>query len=918
MNPEDFVKTAGLWPQQDEVGLWQWRVSREVQPRIRRFGTFIAEVLAHPTMGTPALAARLIAFDGITPTALQEIEKQRSIPYRTGDDVQIEWEATSPPRTERRTLSKLTAAVWPISEHQPGEEASAASAELSKGMEEFLSTSRVYRMLESQVEELERDAICWWFQALPPPLFSHLSGLQVLSALPRSALARARKKMAVVYPQDVDAEIDSSETDLGLTAEMIDSADAATGSDKNAMILKQGIEFLVTTRNEPDGTSKRRWAQNLHTLKSGAESAGPITSLLLAWCIHLCERGTVFESNPARTTVRKYFVCAAEPLFEVLRMLPEDFDSQEWSAENMRDRYLELMSAQSDGNKKNMANALTNFHAFVVDWFDIEPMGKGLHSGVPVARVQAQIVWQNEVDLLTSWLHNVEDERIQNAATIIIKIAYEAPSRTNELLRLRRANFRQGKDEQGEFMEIEIARSARQPRLKTKAAQRTLSVRDLSTIELIQEWVDRRRREGAAMDALIFGDPNDDGKVYRGAAITSLLNRLLKIVTGERDAHIHWLRHGAVSRKMSPDLSSSALFDMNRHVIAANGAGHVTPVSSFRTYFHTYEWCLRVWLDAALQENIALTSATAASLLGVKPASLRQQAHRKATPIEEFLWWRLREMSIGKASLDVTATFNWCAPELPMLVPHSHSKMTVTTALSIAQQLCTGVTEQSLALRCGVAESAITQMNAKFQNFCLEFARRCWPRLFTLRGKGPASFSDALSLANFDLERAKQHKYQKLEDWFSREQDFNLVRRAIASWLACRVGDYLALDREGQVLDLFQMLMAAKVDPTELRLCISVAAEVDPATTLSAKHCSTQELVARQSARDDFLTIFGVYPRETFPHAHSGLPGAYLQWDSPGHLDQPSSASGSCAGLDAWLAATVVLIFIKGWTHDSA
>src|ERR1035437_8783036 len=264
MDNYESLKYSGLGSQVDEVGLWRWRVSHEVQPRIRRFSAFIAEVLEHTETDTPALAARLIAFDGITPSVLQEIERQRSIPYRSDDEVQIEWEAGLPPRTERRTLSKLSAAVWPRTGLGAEAEAAISPAELLKGIEAFLANSKVYRTLESKVIELERDAMCWWFEAIPAPLFSHLSNLQVLSALPRSALARACTKLAVVPAPSLDAEADNSGTDLGLTAELIDSADAATGSDKNSLVLKQGIEFLVITRNEPDGTTKRRWAQNLH------------------------------------------------------------------------------------------------------------------------------------------------------------------------------------------------------------------------------------------------------------------------------------------------------------------------------------------------------------------------------------------------------------------------------------------------------------------------------------------------------------------------------------------------------------------------------------------------------------------------------------------------------------------------------
>ena len=87
MSNEDFLKSAGIWPEKDRVGLWQWRVSAEVQPRIRRFSAFILEFLASSIQDTGMLAARLVGLDGVPPRSLYEIQRQCVVPYVEEDNV---------------------------------------------------------------------------------------------------------------------------------------------------------------------------------------------------------------------------------------------------------------------------------------------------------------------------------------------------------------------------------------------------------------------------------------------------------------------------------------------------------------------------------------------------------------------------------------------------------------------------------------------------------------------------------------------------------------------------------------------------------------------------------------------------------------------------------------------------------------
>lgn len=917
MNPMDLLAKAGLWCREDEVGLWQWRVSGEVQPRIRRFNAFIQELLASPE-DKGALAARLVGLDGIRPRSLSEIERQYAVPYQKGDDVVLEWEEQLPPRTERRVLASLTATLWPTDSSAAGSDSENCMPQtaLVQGLQEYLFHSPLYRALDDRVLELERDALCWWYQCLPAPLFAHQSGLQVLSALPRSALARLCRKLAVNYPAPEGQRDDEADTDCGLTADLIDAADSSEGGDKSPVVLQLGIDLLTISRQEVDGITKRRWAQSLFDLRARAQTAGPITSLLLAWGLDLCEHGTVGQTNLARTTVQQYFKRAARPLFETLRLMSQNFDDAQWQAQAMRERYLGLMQAQSVGNKKTMASALTSFHSFLVEWLDIEPLETGLHEEVPVARVQAQVIWPHELDVVMNWLEQVEDVRVRNAVMIMLLVASECPARTNELLRLRIVNVHTGLDHRGACMEIEIARRAANGRLKTPAAQRRLVIHNETTIDLIERWVRRRADEGAPRTAMLFGDPNDDSRIHRGAVVASLLNRLLKAATGEPDVRIHTLRHSCVSQRIGADLSSASVMDPNRHAVTAAETGHASAVSSFQSYFHRYEWNLRTGLDAALLELITVTSSQAGSHLKLKPATLRQHAHRRAMNLEEYTWWQLRQVPVTKSFADVAEPFQWQTPVMPKLPARVNSTLTVALALSWLEELSARTREEVagpevLGLRFGVAEESLAKMLPELMSVCHYLGRVSWPRTLSAKSSPPADLGHALTMAKFDLARAYQRKFHKLEDFLSQEQALPVLREAWTSWQTCRRRGYIALDQSGEVLGLYRLLMEAKVDPRDLRICAQTS--IRDRGQMSAQEVAedADRAMHKSQAVDDFLTVFGVRPRESSQSARADRPSTYLQWDDPRHREAPSSASSSCAGLDAWMIASKALLSMR-------
>jgi integrase len=692
---------------------------------------------------------------------------------------------------------------------------------------------------------------------------------------------------------------------------LVDSASFSEGSDRSHVVLQLGIDLLTTVGQEVDGMTKRRWAQSLFDLQARAQAAGPITSLILAWGLELCENGTIGQCNLARSTVRQYFRCAALPLFEALRLVTQRGDERGWSTEDLRATYVGLIAVQSIGSKKTMASALTSFHNFLSEWFDLEPMAMQLHDNVPMARVQAQVIWPHEVEQVMSWLQLVDDERVRNAAMIIVDVAHEKPSRTAEMLRWRLANIREGRDELSPYMEIEIARRAVSARLKTPAAQRRLTIRDPVTITLINNWVKRRTDEGAPIDSFLFGDPNNDSRLYRPGAVASLINRLLKAATGEADSRIHWLRHSAINTNVGGHLDSASTTDINRIAIAATEAGHASAVSTFKSYFHLYETSLRSYLNAALLDLIKVTSAQAAPHLNLKSNTLRQHASRHSMPVEEYIWSQLRQMPISPPLMDVAEPYGWQAPVMPKLLPRAKLAVTVAVARSWLEELLDGAGAEVLALRFGIAIETLEMVTRDTMSFCLHLARSAWPRRFAMPSPPPADLGHALGMAEIDLSRAHQSKFRRLEDWFSVEQPLPVLRHAHASWLACRQGGYIALCTSGQILGLYQLLASAKVDPRDLRLCIQASLNAaGQQLPLQASQKVPQEL-ARAVAIEDFMTVFGVPPRESLQQTRLGRPPVYLQWDDPAHRQEPSSASSSCAGLDSWMCAAAALLSMK-------
>lgn len=894
MVSSEQLQGAGFVVADEGPGLHQWRVDPQQPKRIRRFIAFAQEVVTTNPQLWDRLPALMVVMDGVLPGALEKIRRTPSAPYQAGDKVFLEWNEEDPPRIERRELSPQTAIAWlnACNVQTPAN----ASPPLPAMLRAFVARTETYRNLASPLKELEKDALCWWYQCLPAPFFAHLSTLQPLSALPRSTLARGITCQAVATALADEDSADEPGWDLGLTAEMLDHVEQSQGEDTTPTVLQNAISAMTPGAQESNGITKRRWAQALYKLLPVARDPDPVVCLILGWGLDLIESGTLGQSNLAIATIKKYFSTAAIPLFKLLKVLLEEHPNMEsWSSSTLADSYTVLVNAQSAGSQRGMASALTSFHSFLCKWWDINPTPLRLHMDVPSAKVQAQVVWAHEYERVMRWLDEVDDARVKAAAQILLGIAFEAPARTNELLRLRIQNFCVGHDAQVPFMEIEIAPSAFIGRLKTPAAQRRLTIRNVTTISKIQRWLQQRLDEGAPLNALAFAEPTADNRIYRGAAVISLINRLLKAATGEMDVRIHSLRHGAVNTRIAQHLEKDGISDVNRYALVASESGHATAFTTLTSYFHRYESYLRAYIDSALAKLVPLTEAQVSTMLNCKVGTLRKQAQRQCIQLPDYLWMRIRKQLIPSGFPELAGAFAWQTPVCPALLPRYDTKITANVMLRVLDALATGHDIAVVAARYSLVEDDLKRVQETFLTLATEHTKRS-------RSEAAIHVSlwDALQTLRVRLSSAHQMKFSVLAQWLSEDPPLSVLKSALESWRSCQHGGYLSLANSSEALGLYRMLDAAHVPPKYLRICIQSASP-----NLETSHRSNQ-------ARDVFIRVFGVPPRQSICTPRSGRPNVYLLWDTPKPGGNTASAGSTCHGLDAWMYAISALLIARG------
>ena len=887
--PMKRLAQAGFTVTDSSDGPTRWGVSQSVFRRAARFQRFIKEVVLDQTKVGGLVYARMVALDGVPIEALDSISKTR--PYSLPSGAAVEWETLNPLRTERRLLSPMTLQCYPLSatgtdvNHPEG----TANPSCSSQLETYLRQSETYKELRRPLDELELDALCGWHEMVPASLFAHLVGLQPLSALPKSVLARNETRLALV---ENNATIELEESSF---AELVDTTLDSKGEDSSPNGVDLILSVLKDRKSSVDGVTKRAWLTDLVNFRIRFSSFGPITCLLATWVSFMLEEGTIGTNNPTADTVARYAREAAQPLRVALSTLNQELVDQPWRTDLLHGVYTSILLSHGPKNSGTLRSALTNFHHFLSECFDLEPLRVPLPGEKLSAGVKANVVWEHELKLARAWSVDHPDVRVGASTRLMLGIAAEAPARIEELQRLRMRHVSFFKFGDSEFAEIEVARHAASGRLKTINSQRRLTVRNPSTLEFLKDWYAQRQAEGAPLSSYLFGDPGDDTSRYRAGVTHAFANRLLKAATGDRSVSFHSLRHGVISLHTQaiwqPDSAEATESpDVNHLEVLAAEAGHATPVTTLTAYSHLYENPLRQWLDHGIWTGLNLTSKQAGQLMGAKADAVRQQAHRHHLTLETLAQSSLnravapRLLTLAKAADGL----NWSSPLKPRMSTSPPAELMAVDALEMLYLLYEGTAMDTVARRYSWPSIGMHTAVAKLTNYCTQRAHALFPRRCVKSATELPTLSEVVDLMDINLERARQSKYKPLLASLGEVRDPSRLTQLVKAWEALQRGSFLTLV-DMQTATVFLSCLAQLNTPgVDLRICVATNENSTP----------TEQHVQIDRVAKLFKVAFLYPPKITKVKMRVDRPEIYLLWDSQ-NSNLPSSAGSSIEGLQA-------------------
>lgn len=731
----------------------------------------------------------------------------------------------------------------------------------------------------------------WSVLRLPGFLAAHVCRDAPLCALPRSALARASTRLALIDPQQIDS---TRRADPRLLGSLLDAVSSGAGSGGDQSPHIKALNRAIRAAARIGGTHHRMrqaMLESIEPLLDTATRAGWQAALLFAWVFDFIESGTARVTDLSVNTILGYVPPLLEPLMlelEQLDTLPRDAST--WSA-----LYERVLASRTSGARKNAASALASFHRHLRTWHEVEPLDAALHAELIEPPPAANTVWPHELERALDWLRQARfDPRLPETLSVAFRLAWSCRLRTSELLTLRLHNVGSGT--------IEVAPMIRDRAPKSDSGHRTMRL-DAGTTEVLASWVRQRRAEGAQEDALLFGDPHNPEQIYRQGLLHYLLITLLRAATGDASITFHSLSHAWCCRQLVERPHPLGDIDWLNQVAA--GMGHFS-AASLRPYANHYESWLRLEIDHVLELTVELRAADAAWLLGEPAPRLRKRLQRLRDEDSSASVWRLLD--------SWQANVHWPVIEagIPMAGPVRPAWLDAPAPLSvehigwILEDLASDQAPDELTdwvcRRTGCTPVELERVvHAFMQLLRLIGAWVPQRRVWTARDQAGyflLSFAGwSRSGTRIDFRRRHSHKFASIRAGLPHSTSDPVW----VAWAECfhRRG-YLAL-RPVDAAQLFAWLQRCGVPGVSLGI--------------SAESGSTPKNVL--AIKGAFRTAFGERCA-AFSHIPSqGRPAIYLLWSSRDITETaPAPAAVSLDGLHAWMLAAGVAAVLREDTRD--
>lgn len=808
---------------------------------------------------SPAIsyAFSLILFDAVTLDQIEIAIAQK--PCQIPEGISISWK-TKDGLTERKILSSMTVQLFlqvPL------------EAIKSITQKELISLYSVFFPGRS----LWNDQLEWLSFYTSGPIFEHLRGDVLMSAVPDSAYVR-------FMSQKVLSNHDQQQDDA-MALPLIHFFESKESDRSNAFI--EQINHACRRRaGVSNAVAKKAMLRDCLHIANLLYEYGPVSSLILSWAISLITQGTRKLENLSQAAISNYVTSASKGLFNEFK----GQDVEGLDEVSFAKLYMRVIDNVSDGQKSIVASAISSFHAFMEDWVGVAPIKRNeYHEDIqPIPK--ANVIWQHEIATALQWLEKANcDERLVQFWRSALLIGSQQRIRIGELFRLRLIDVQLF----DKTVQVEIDRG------KTKAAKRYLHFDDSATMEAFRLMLERRKRELARPGDFIFGDPRAPGQIYKRGQFYFGLNKLLKAVTGDHTVSFHTLSHSVISFKLIKVLVGGEHGFKNPLSQLATDFGHFSIMTSANSYMHLYPVSLRLCINRALK-TVRINSFISAAWSGRTPDAIRKQISVKKLNSNEFYWDCILDGNKNNPNIEDIKAANDLVTPVPPEMLQKAPEFKFENLLYVLKDLSNGVSLSAMELRSSIDREHI--------NFILkELARLLFMYRLT---EIPMHASDTevlvaiqnIKKSGFDFQRTEQPKYKKLRNYLN-QLTWPLARdieESINAWITLAAyPEYQFLNEKTEALKLLDFLKRSGIDITHIVVFIaddeSKKARIDVIKKL-------------------FLMTYSVPPAIFTVSSRRGRPQAYIGITNH-RVDSEIAPYSSAISLSGFKAIMLTLTLLK-------
>lgn len=711
------------------------------------------------------------------------------------------------------------------------------------------------------------------------PHVAHVTGAVPMTHLPDSAWIR-RFQLPLPTPtvERDDPIVEEAEESV---VEAIFSNDLQLSGAWFIERLEKVAQGLSSSNSQiSDAKAWQLVSQRLRDLSIQLQDCGPIEALILGWALDIATFGTSRKVNPRVATLSKYVYSAAGRLHKKLREQqshPLSLSHEAWQ------KFFKELTDEAPSDQSLRA-ALSSFHGYLcrilgtdfIPWlFNVRQTAK--------QPPRANVVWPHEFDRLHSIFRELtQDQRLVSQLDTWCALLRDSTLRFGELIGLQLHSIQIHE----KYIELEVAPHRGRHPLKTHASRRVLHVVDPAAVAGIRSWLDRREKEAAAPNDLLFGDPHIPDRIYQLGKCYRLFNKALKLSTGDASVSMHITRHAYISIAMDTALSAigekfSEINPIHRIKVAA---GHAEEWTTILTYSHLPEDSLRAHLDR--QIALRLTSCVAASRwTGLKETNLRQRKHRYAKD-----GW-----SIWHAVLQKVASpgCQGCALPASATPEPTPTEIAVTSEMvwHVLADLDKGLSHDCVALRCSLPQFVVSRIQAIAKTIRL------------LDGETPL---DEHIACRFD--RLGSQEWKRFISHVS-QLDPEQICAVVDSWRRCGRGLMFSLDQPSKARPLLRTLRDGGFPITRLVVRASRKPSNAPAALPAPANSPTLEKALYLLAQ-----VYNGRPQVEQMAPRRGRPLVYLQLFTT-TLSGAACAAPAACDMRSLNGAMTVLFTFHALTH---